>query len=163
MEYSILLLIILLFPLALGLIFRVSASVLFFSIMSGELLARFFHVEAERSLKVMTSESLSHYGEALILIIPIVLTAIVMRGTLPKSKLAISFIPLLISGIVFAVFLLPILPPDLQTQLHANEYAMHIYDMNSAFVGIIIITHLVLMWIFDRGEHGGKKHHRKKG
>ncbi len=162
MEYSVLLIIILLFPLALGLVFRVSASALFFSIMAGELLARYFHVEAERALKVMVGAGASHYGEALILIIPIVLTAIVMRGTLPRAKLVISFIPLLISGIVFAVFLLPILPAELQAHLRANEYAAHLYDMNSAFVGIIILTHLVLMWVFDRGEHKGKKHRRKK-
>ncbi len=161
MEYLVLLIAIVSFPLVLGVFFRVSASALFFSIMAGELLARFFHVEAERALKVMIGESASHYGEALILLIPVLLTAIVMRKTLPRTRLILSIIPLMIAGIVLAVFLLPILPAELQASLQNNQYAKIILELNSAFVGIIILSHLVLMWVFDRNEHKGKRRRKK--
>lgn len=159
-QFLILLGVILAFPLILGVLFKVGASPIFFSIMAGELLARYFHEEAERSLKVMAGEKMSHYGEALILILPVILTAIVMRGTMSRSKLVLNVVPLLIAGIVFAVFLLPILPFEIQTGLRETVYGDYFYELNSAIIGIVILSHLVILWLFDRGE--GKKDKKHK-
>lgn len=159
MQYTILLLIFLAFPLGLGILFRVSASALFFSIMAGELLGRYFAEEAERSLNVMFGEKLSHYGEAIILILPVILTAIVMRNTLAKSKVILNVVPLLIAGVVFTVFLLPVLPFHLQTSIRSTPYGDYFFELNSAIIGIVILSQLVILWLFDRGENKkGKKH-----
>src|SRR5690606_13028457 len=141
------------------LFFRVSASAIFFSIMAGELLGRYFAEESERALNIMGGESLSHYGEAVILILPIILTAIVMRGTMQSSKLVLNVIPYVIAGVVFVVFLLPILPFHLQSEIRGTVYGDYFFELNSAIIGIVILSHLVILWLFDRGEHKKHKKH----
>lgn len=161
MEYTILLVVILVLPAALSIILKVSASALFFAVMSGELLGRYFGHDAERAIKLVSgNDTVAHFGEAILLLLPVILTAIVMRGTLPKNKAVLHLVPALIAGLVLAAFLLPVLPVHLQESFRSTPYGAYVFEANSAIIGAIVLAHLILLWLFDRGKHG-KKHHKK--
>lgn len=148
-------------PLLLGLLFRVSTSHLFFSLMAGELLARYFGEEVGLVVNSITKNRLvADYAEVAVILVPLILTALFLKGSLSKGKVIFHFAPLLITGIVLAAFLLPELPVDAQAQIKTIEAGRQLLDMSSAIVGGVVFLQLISLWLLNRphGEHGKKKH-----
>lgn len=151
------------FPVALGLLFRVSAPHLFFSVMAGELLARYFGDEAESALHTMTNNTaVTEYGHLVILIIPIIATAIFLRGSLPHSKLILHLFPLAVTGLVFAAFALPLLPADVLDTIRTTELGNQLLDVNSTIIGVVVLLQLLGLWLLNSGEKKSGKKHKKK-
>lgn len=146
---------ILAFPLILGLALRVSTSHLFFSLMAGELLARYFAHDVEKIAEQNTIHSSLPLGELALIIIPMLVTAVLLRDTIPKSKLVLHIIPLAITGIVLAAFILPILPSSIQNQIAADRVGDYLLDLNRVIIGGVVILQLVSLWLFTKM---GKKH-----
>lgn len=162
MEAYIIIGAVLAFPLVLGLFMRVSAPHLFFSVMAGELLARYFGDEAESALHTMFNmPQVTEYGHLIVLIIPILLTAIFLRGTLKHSKLLLHIFPLAITGLVFAAFALPLLPASMLVTVQSTELGAQLLNVNSTIIGVVIIVQLLGLWLLNRGEKSGKKHKKK--
>lgn len=151
---TILLFAILLLPLALGMFFRVSTSHLFFSIMAGELLARYFGHDVE---KQVGDTSRFPVGELLLVIGAMLLTAVFLKGTITANKLVLHVVPLLITGIILAAFLLPLLPSDIQSDIAKNAAGKQLLDLNKFIVGGVVVLQLISLWLFSR--HHEKKHH----
>ena len=148
-------------PLILGIIFRVTTSHLFFSLMVGELLAHYFGEEAGEIVDAMARTHVaSQYSEVVVLILPIVLTAIFLKGTLPKGKIFLHFLPLAITGLVLVAFALPMLPHEVQDQLKTIEIGRQLLDLSGAIIGGVVFLQLVSLWLLNRSHEGGhgKKH-----
>jgi len=147
-------------PLVLGLVFRVGAPHLFFSLMAGELLARYFaHDVGTVVASLSRSEIPTQYAEAAIIVLPLLLTAVLLKGTLSKSKVAVHFIPLLITGVVLAAFVLPVLPVAAQDIVRTVSAGQQLLDMSSAIVGVVVLFQLISLWLLNRSQHeSGKKH-----
>lgn len=151
-------------PLALGMFFRVSTSHIFFSLMAGELLARTFGEDVGSIFhSFIRHEVALQYAEAAVLVLPIFLTAFFLKATLSKGKVMLHFIPLLITGVVLAAFLLPMLPADARAQVASIEAGRQLLDLSTAIVGGVVFVQLVSLWLLHRvhGEGGhrkGKKH-----
>ena len=149
-------------PLALGIIFKLRASQLFFAILASELLARYFGHEAETVIMTLTkNELLAAYGEPLVLILPIILTAIFLRNSIKGPRAIINLVPLALTGIVFAAFMLPILPGYLQDQARLNTIGAQILELNLLVVGGIVLLHFISLWFIEGKEPHHKKHKKK--
>lgn len=150
-------------PLVLGILFRVSVSHIFFSLMAGELLGRYFHEEAELVLRlVVRSKDVGAYAELIVIILPIVLTALFLRNTLSKNKLVFYIIPFILTGVVMAAFTLPILPAVAQEQVRTIPIGQRLLDGSDIIVGAVIFLQLVTLWLLHQSHekhHGKKKHH----
>jgi len=145
-------------PLVLGLLFKAGAPQLFFSLMAGELLGRYFGHDVEKlASDALSGQTPERYGEILLLVVPIFLTAFFMRGTVKKSRLFLHIIPLAITGIVLAAFLLPLLSTDLQQQIEMTFVGGWILNLNRSIVGVVVVVQLISLWLFDRSEKD-KKH-----
>jgi len=156
MSGQIILYAVLLFPLILGVIFRVSTSHLFFSLMAGELLARYFGHDLDKLAVQNTGQSTAFpAGELALIIVPMILTAIFLRATVSKSKLVLHIIPLAITGIVLAAFVLPILPADTQALIATSRAGAYLLDLNRVIIGSVVVMQLISLWLFSRM---GKKH-----
>jgi hypothetical protein len=153
MTSTIILWSILLFPLVLGVLFRVGAPHLFFSLMAGELLARYFGHDVDKlaadSLSTPTPE---RYGELLLVFSAMLLTAFFMRGTVSKSRLALHILPLAITGIIMAAFLLPLLSPGLQESISTTYVGGLILNLNRSIIGVVVVVQLISLWLFNRSE-----------
>lgn len=149
-------------PLLLGLLFRVSTSHIFFSLMAGELLGRYFGHDAGAIIHAIVRQDLvMEYAEVAVIILPILLTAIFLKGTISKAKVIFHFIPLLITGVVLAAFLLPEMPASVRAQVSSVEVGRQLLDLSSAIVGGVVFIQLISLWLLHRG-HEGRKHKKHK-
>ncbi|MBP7807360.1 hypothetical protein KA047_02585 [Candidatus Saccharibacteria bacterium] len=150
-------------PLALGLLFRVSASALFFSVMAGELLGRYFHSEAgEIARSFFKTNAAAEYAEAFIIVLPMFLTALFMHGSISRGKTLLHVIPLAITGIVLAAFVLPILPYEIQQQVATIPFGKQLLDTHNMIIGVVVLLQLISLWLLSRAPgEPHKKSHKK--
>ncbi len=147
-------------PLLLGILWRVSTSYLFFSLLAGEMLARYFGDDAELVLRmVVRNEAVQDYARLIVLVMPVLLTALFLRHTLSKGKVLFHIVPLILTGFIFAAFTLPLLPETLQQQIRTVDEGRQLLEGSDAIIGAVIFMQLVTLWIMNRSqEHKGKKH-----
>jgi hypothetical protein len=146
-------------PLVLGILFRVGAPHLFFSLMAGELLARYFGHDVEKiAADNLSNQAPERYGEIILVLAAMLLTAFFMRGTVTKSRLVLHIIPLAITGVIMAAFLLPLLPLGLQTELSETFVGGWILNLNRAIIGVVVVVQLISLWLFNRSEKKTKHH-----
>lgn len=157
MEINILIWTVLILPLVLGIVFRVGAPHLFFSLMAGELLARFFGHDVEKlASDSISSQAPDRYGELILLILPMLLTAFFMRGTVTKSKTILNIIPLAITGVVLGAFVFPLLSLGLQDQINETFVGGWILNLNRSIIGVVVVFQLIYLWLFGRSEKSKK-------
>jgi hypothetical protein len=150
-------------PLVLGVAFRVNTSHVFFSLMAGELLAHYFgHDVGTIVHSVIRSDYILQYAVPALIVLPLVLTAIFLHGTVSKGKLVLHLIPLLITGVVLAAFVLPDLPAAAQSEVQTVEAGRQLLDLSSVIVGGVVFVQLVSLWLLNRAHEGGEGHHGKK-
>lgn len=149
-------------PILLGVLLRVNASHLFFSVMAGELLARYFGDEAESALHAMTNnDAIVEYAHLLILSLPVILTAIVLKNSISRARALVNVFPLVVTGLVYAAFAVPLLPAAIQTQIQSTPIGEDFANSSSAIIGFIVLFQLVVLWLLNRGEGSGKKRKKK--
>jgi hypothetical protein len=149
------------FPLMLGLLFRVSTSHLFLALLSSELLERYFADDAKLVLEATVAQDwILEYVGLVILVLPMVLTAIFLRRTLSRGKTILHIIPLAISGVVFAAFAVVLLPGALLAQLEANHYGRMLLGATDLIIGVMIFLHLISMWLLGRSSEKHSQKHR---
>lgn len=149
-------------PVFFGLFFRVSASHLFFSVMAGELLGRYFGKDVEHFISnTFKDGNLTHYSEAIVITLPIILTALFLKGSVSRTKGILNFFPLIITSIVYAAFMLPVLPREIQEQVASVPLGRSLLDTSSVIIGGVILVQLVALWLLNRGEGGDKKKRRR--
>lgn len=147
-------------PLLLGLIFRVNPSFIFFSILAGELLARYFGDDAELVGRLaFKNDQFLAFAELTLLILPIILTALFLRNTLSKGKLFLYLIPFLITGFVLAAFTLPILPENLQDQVRSVHEGQYLLEGSETIVGAVVVLQLITLWAMNRSHKKPEKKH----
>lgn len=147
-------------PLIIGLTFRVGAPHLFFSLMAGELLARYFGEDVGKVAEPIAKNSASSYGEVALLIVPMFLSAYFLKGSLSKGKTILHIVPLLITGVVLAAFLLPMLPMGIQDQIRAIPIGNRLLNINRLIIGSVVVLQLGALWLLNRnnGKEKDKKH-----
>jgi hypothetical protein len=149
-------------PIFFGLFFRVSASHLFFAVMTGELLGRYFGKDAEHFISSTFKDgNLTHYSEAIVLTLPIILTALFLKGSISRTKGVLNFFPLIITSIVYAAFLLPVLPHDVQEVIASVPIGRSLLDTSNVIIGGVVLIQLVALWVLNRGENSKKRRKSK--
>jgi hypothetical protein len=150
-------------PVFFGIFFRVSASHLFFSVMTGELLGRYFGEDVEHFIgQTFTNSNLTQYAHAIVITLPVILTALFLKGSVSKSKSILNLFPLVITSVVYAAFILPVLPPDVQALAVTVPFGKDLLDTSNAIIGGVVLVQLVALWLLNRGDRSGKKS-KKRG
>ncbi len=158
MTGQIILYAILAFPLILGLVFRVSTSHLFFSLMAGELLARYFGHNIDKIAEQNIETTALPIGELALIIAPMFITAVILKGTIAKNRVMLHIIPLAITGIILAAFILPILPNSIQSQVSSGRVGAYLLDLNRVIVASVVVLQLISLWLFSKMGKGRGKH-----
>lgn len=147
-------------PVILGLLWKVKTSYIFFSLLAGELLARYFSDDAELVIKTLTNnESYTSYAALIVLALPVIFTAVFLKGTLEKGMLVFHFIPLLITGIVSAAFAIHFFPQELIAEVALLPYGQEMIRSTEVVVGVIVLLQLVALWLEGRRHTHKKKKH----
>ena len=149
-------------PLVLGIVFRVATQHLFLALLAGELLERYFADDAELVVRTfIRNESIIQYVGIVMLTLPLILTAIFLHHTIGRNKTIFHMLPLLITGVIYAAFALPLLPEFLQAQITASHYGQMLHDSIDFIVGAMVFLQLVELWLFKRTTEKHAKHKKR--
>jgi hypothetical protein len=146
-------------PVVLALIRRVSAVLLFLSVAGGSLLVTHLSDDATLvSRMVSRSANVPMITSIVLLVLPVLLTLLLLKKTMPRSKLLLHIIPLLATGLSLAVLALPLLPSHMQAELFAAPYGAPLKNSQDLVIGGTTVLVLLLMLIAHRHkEDKGKK------
>jgi hypothetical protein len=153
-------------PLVLLTVLRVKPLYIFTSVITGYLWATFLGEPAELMLQSLVH--VAHPGSVarlVLLAIPIVLTLLLMRKSLPASSLPFQFFLLVANSLLIATFVLNLLPPGTRDSLYATNPGNILRQANDVLIAGIAGLHVLVMWIMRPRHHEGAHghgHHKKK-
>lgn len=145
----------------LSLLFRVNALYLFISVMAGELLVRYVGDDAGLVIgSVVKDQNGPMIAQIALLLLPLILTFLLLRHTIPKSKILLHIIPLTSITISLTIFIVPLLAGSVQKSLLDSQVINDIIRAQDLIVVSTCIFVLGLMFMTSRhreAKHG--KHH----
>lgn len=144
------LLALILFPVVVGFFMQVNSSHLFFSVMAGELLGRYFG----HDLEAITH---SPYSEAALITAPLFLTAIFLSRSIKKRFLILHLVPFTITGVIYAIFVVPTLPDHIIELIQRSYIGNMFLHMGDLIIGTVIVVQLLALWYFHRSEKPAEK------
>lgn len=136
---------------------RVPAVLMFFSLLVGQLLATQISDDAYAWLSSLVRVSEPRYVQLVLLLLPVLLSALFLKGRLPKAKMLMEAIPMLFvvaAGVFFAADFLPNVLVTLEDSIDTTKYKPLIIICAS-------ISSLVSAWFtYPKHDHDKKgKHH----
>jgi len=143
-------------PLVFATLLRVKPLFLFVSIVTGYFWMTFLGDSAEFVFRSMVHVSnpdvLVRVG---LLLLPVVLTLVLMRKTLPASALPFQFILLLANSLLLATFLTPLLTAGVQGTIYQTQIGDIFRQSHDVLIAGIAGVLCLVMW-FMRPRHKGK-------
>lgn len=140
---------------------RVPSFVAFFSLLIGQMLA----TEASSDVYEFISSLLNipefRYVQLALLLLPLLLTILLLKGRVAGSKLAIEFLPALFVAATTVALLYPFVPELQESINQATEYKTEYYK--TIIIGAASISGLLSAWLTYPKPHAdkhGKKHKR---
>ncbi len=146
-------------PVVVAILRRVSAVLLFLSVAIGGLLVTYLGDDAIlASRMVARGANVPMIAQLVLLALPPVLTLFLLKRTMSRAKFFLHLLPLLATGLSFAILVLPILPSHMQAELFATPYGAPLRNSQDIVIGGTAALVLLLMLIAYRPkeEKGGK-------
>ena len=160
MTYLVILAALMVVPIALIAALRVNAAIAFMSLCLGSVLARYTSNDVASiasGLSSSVSPSLIQWVGVVLLLLPFVLTVLFTRGSVSSKKLLINLLPAIATGLLLALLLIPLLPPDLQSHLYAQK-TWRILDNAQTSVILGGASFSLLALLFTHRGSGGEDH-----
>jgi hypothetical protein len=139
---------------------RVPASVAFFSLLVGQLLASEASSDVYEFISGVMSIPEARYVQIFLLVLPLFLTVLFMRGRVKKSQLPIELIPALFVALIRELLAVPFIP-ELQTIVDSVTK-----DQSEQYRSVVLlaaaVSGLFSAWMSypkPHDKHG--KHHKK--
>lgn len=150
-------------PLVLFTFLRIKPLYLFTSIVTGYLWVSYLAEPAELMLQSLIR--MQHPGvvaRLFLLLVPLILTLVFMRGSLSTSSLPFQFFLLVANTLLIGVLIMNNLSPGVQAGLHSTVVGNNLRQASDVLIAGIAGLHVLVMWIM-RPRHGsGHGHHKKK-
>jgi hypothetical protein len=146
-------------PVLLGLVMRVNAVFIFLSVCAGYLLQLSLSdsVDLLAATFIRGSNSLVIARVAL-MVLPTLLTLFLLRKTMGRS-LIFQIIPLLFSGMMLGVLLLPLLTPGFSQSVYSSQYGGSIRSSTDLVTAVAVASNMILAYMLFKGQSKHKKHH----
>src|SRR5581483_4091071 len=144
-------------------ILRINAALVFLSLCLGDVLVQFVAKDTSEFLtlhndKLPTSNTGSNTVKLILLLIPVVLTAIFMIRTVSgRSKLFLNLLPAAGVGMLGALLVVPLLPPGLAHNVIGSSLWTNVNHVQDLIVGASAIICLFVLWL-QRPKAGHSKH-----
>lgn len=160
---------IVLIPVALLLVFRINATLVFLSLCLGDVLVQFVAPDANTFFQLFSAhvpKGLDNGNDTvklLLLLLPVVLTSIFMIRTVSgKTKLLLNVIPAVGVGLLGALLIVPLLPPGLSHDIVRSPLWDQVQQAQNLIVGTSALACLLVLWL-QRPQTGGKHGKKHKG
>lgn len=136
---------------------RIPATVLFLSILIGKLFAEELSLDAYDVISGVLPGVTTTMVQAGLLILPVVLTIVFLKGTTPKSRMLFNAVPLFFCLVTLALFINPYF--DVVSRLDEQQRII-LTDNQSYVVAVAGLVTLLSAWLSRAKGLGG--HHKKK-
>ncbi len=148
-------------PVVLILLMRINAALVFLALCAGSVLQQYLGDDVLRifnSFIPSSSQALHAAVRIGFLILPAGLTLLFMRKTISGTRHALNFVPALLTGVVTAILVVPLLPDGSRYAVLLTDAWTNFEPFQGLIVGAAALTSFVFLWSTNRG-HGGKKKH----
>lgn len=157
-------------PVAVLLLLRINAALVFLSLCLGDVLVQFTASDAGNLFAQLqggngvpavqvTNDNL----KIALLLLPALLTAIFMIRTVRgNSRLLLNALPAAGVGLLGALLVVPLLPPGLSNDIIASSLWLQVLRTQDAIVAASAVVCLIVLWLQrpKTGGHGHKKKHK---
>jgi len=143
---------------ALVVYWRVPATVLFLSILIGKLFAEELSLDAHDVISGISPGLTTSAVQAGLLILPVILTIVFLKGTTPKSNMLFNAVPLFFCLVTLGLFINPYF--EVVNRLDEQQRII-LTDNQSYVVAVAGLITLLSSWL-SRGKSLGGRHKRKK-
>lgn len=146
-------------PVVMTLLLRVNTVFLFLSMLVGDVLVKYLSDDVILALSgFMKSARLPMIAQLCLLFLPVVLTVLILRKSLPKSKVLIHILPLVFVGLSLAVLTLPLLTSGTQAAIFNTSAGRVLRNAQDLIVSVAGILVLMLAW--QAYKHKPDKKHK---
>lgn len=151
-------------PIAVALLLRVNAAVLFMSLCVGAVLVQYMAGDANSFITTFANHG-SQLSDSTIklvlLLLPPVLTTIFMFHSLHGPKAFFNIFPAVGTGLLTALLVKPLLSPGFQRTIEKSSLWNQFAQAQTLVVGVSAFLCLFFLWIGRRSGHEGHKKHHK--
>lgn len=137
---------------------RIPATVLFLSILTGKLFAEELSLDAYDVVSGVFPGLTTTMVQAGLLILPVILTIVFLKGSTPKSRMVFNAIPLFFCLVTLGLFINPYF--DVVGRLDEQQRII-LTDNQSYVVAVAGLITLLSAWL-SRGKSLGRHHKKKK-
>lgn len=149
-------------PVVLAFVFRINTVLLFFSLMVGSVLERSLGSSTELAIAAFARNApvfqLAHFG---LLLLPMLLSLVLFRKTLRTRSIPLQLLPLLVTGLAVAVWVLPLLSAGVRGAIFASQYSGIIRQSGDVILGSAAALNFLVAWRLYRHRDLEGKHHGK--
>ncbi len=148
-------------PIAIAILLRVNAAILFMSLCVGEVLVQFMSSD---STSLVTTFSSSHHDQIAnstvklaLLLLPPVLTALFMFHSVHgRVKATLNIVPAIGVGLLTALLVQPLLSATYQKTLERSSLWHQFSRAQALVVGVSALLSLLFLWLQRHGSHERK-------
>lgn len=143
---------------------KTNAAVVFFSVCAGSVLATQLGSEASliSSTVIKDGDLNKSIAYIALIILPAVLSALFMRGSISSSKFIFNLVPSVAVGALLALLIIPLLPASVNGQVLASKSWGVLQQYQPLILVGGVISSIVLLWITHRSENKHKKHRKHR-
>lgn len=140
---------------------RTNAGVVFFSVCAGSVLANQLGSEVSLigSSFVKDGDLSKSIAYILLIVLPALLSAIFLRGSISSAKSFFNLFPSVAVGALLVLLVVPNLPADVSGNILENQAWGELQDYQPIILVGGVISSILMLYVTQR--HGGKKHRRK--
>ena len=153
-------------PAVLIILLRSDAAVVFLSLCAGALLVRYAGSDASLAGSVIGNNStvVSQYFELGLLVVPVLLSAVMLKKSMRGPKMILNILPAIGVGLVGVLLAVPLLPNGLSDTITKTSGWSLLYNNREVVVAASVLVSLVSLWLAHLGKHKkeDKGHHKGK-
>lgn len=163
MTYLIVLAALALVPVLLVTLLRVNGAIAFMSLCLGSVLVTYTSSDVDTVFTTFTNQHAlvtNQWVQLALLVIPFLLTILFTSGSVKGGKTVTNVLPALATGLLFALLTVPLLPADLQRNIHSTNAWHQLDDLQTSVILGGALFSLVFLLFTHRHKHDDE--HKKK-
>ena len=149
-------------PIALILLMRVKAAMVFMALCAGSVLTTFVS-DAALDMLQMFLRSYSSNTEAVVqiglLLLPALLTILFLRSTVAGSAFVFNVLPAVLTGVMTLYLVVPLLPPGTSNAVTGTSIWGQLVQYQAVLVGSAVFFSVMQLWSGGRSARHKKKKH----
>lgn len=143
---------------------RANAGVVFFSVCAGSVLSTQLGSEASllSSTVVKDGDLNKSIAYIALIVLPALLSAIFLRGSVTPSKSLFNLFPSVAVGALLTLLVIPLLPQEVSAELLDSSAWGALQDYQPLILVGGVLSSIILLWLTHKAGGSHKKHKKRK-